>query len=310
MNALVEVIAPVFLVVAFGYGSARANLFSETAVTALMYFAQNFAVPVLLFLAIWRIDLAADFNLPLLASFFIGAFAGFAVGFLGARYLFHRPLTDSIAIGFCALFSNTVLLGLPITERAYGAQALTGNYAIVSVHALVIYTFGVTAMELARAGTDGLRGIGRKTTGAMVRNPLLIGIILGFIFNLGHLPVPDVARSALEMIARAAIPTALFALGGVLSRYKPEGDKLTILWVAMASLVVHPSVTWLLGTQVFNLSVAQLRSAVLTAAMAPGVNTFLFANMYGVAKRVAASGVLMATALSVVTIWLWLAILP
>ena len=44
--------------------------------------------------------------------------------------------------------------------------------------------------------------------------------------------------------------------------------------------------------------------------MAPGVNAYLFANMYGVAKRVAASAVLIATALSVLTVWGWLSILP
>ena len=44
--------------------------------------------------------------------------------------------------------------------------------------------------------------------------------------------------------------------------------------------------------------------------MAPGVNAFLFANLYGVAKRVAASTVLIATALSIGTVWVWLSILP
>ena len=53
-----------------------------------------------------------------------------------------------------------------------------------------------------------------------------------------------------------------------------------------------------------------LRSAVLTAAMAPGINSYVFANMYGRARRVAASSVLIATSVSVGTIWVWLHILP
>ncbi len=60
----------------------------------------------------------------------------------------------------------------------------------------------------------------------------------------------------------------------------------------------------------FRLDDAGLRSAVLTAAMAPGVNAYVFANLYGVAKRVAASTVLIATALSIGTVWAWLQILP
>jgi malonate transporter len=44
--------------------------------------------------------------------------------------------------------------------------------------------------------------------------------------------------------------------------------------------------------------------------MAPGVNVYIFASMYGRAQRVAASSVLMATALSVITAWFWLTVLP
>ena len=308
MGALIDVILPVFLVMGFGYAVAWKGLLSSTAIDGVMTFAQNFAVPCLLFLAISRIDLAADFDMPLLASFYIGAIASFTLSFLGARYLFSRPLQDSIAIGFCAFFSNSVLLGLPITERAYGLDALTGNYAIVSIHALIIYGIGMTLMEFSRSG--GGKGLPLKIIRAMAKNPLMIGIVLGFIANLSGAPLPNVLISALETMASAALPAALFGLGGVLLRYRPEGDLKIISMIAGLSLIIHPAITYALGTMVFTLDQAALRSAVMTAAMAPGVNTFLFANMYGVAKRVAASGVLIATALSIVTIWFWLAILP
>mgnify|MGYP007079483819 FL=1 len=44
--------------------------------------------------------------------------------------------------------------------------------------------------------------------------------------------------------------------------------------------------------------------------MAPGINTYVFANMYGRARRVAASVVLIGTTLSILTVWLWLGTLP
>jgi hypothetical protein len=112
------------------------------------------------------------------------------------------------------------------------------------------------------------------------------------------------------MIAGAAIPVALFGLGGVLVRYRIEGDIGPVLMVTIASLILHPLVTWSLATQVFRLDVNDLRSAVVTAAMAPGVNAYVFAHMYGVGKRVNASAVLVATALSIGTAWVWLQFLP
>ena len=49
--------------------------------------------------------------------------------------------------------------------------------------------------------------------------------------------------------------------------------------------------------------------AVVTAAMAPGVNSYVFASMYSRGQAQAASAVLLATALLVLTASLWLAIL-
>jgi len=309
MQALLEVILPVFLVMGFGYVAVWRGLFSEAGVDGLMKFTQNFAIPCLLFRAIASLDLGQNFDFALLFSFYTGATVGFLAGLLGARFLFGRPWPDSVAIGFSCLFSNSVLLGLPITERAYGADALQPNYAIIALHAPFCYALGLTAMELVNNRGHGwgqtLRAIGRS----VFHNALIIGILLGFAVNLTGAPVPSVLGDAIDMMIRAALPAALFGLGGVLYRYRPEGDMTTIAYACAVSLVLHPAVVWAMGS-LTGLSTGQFRSAVLTATMAPGVNTYIFANMYGVAKRVAASAVLIGTAASLVTIWLWLMILP
>ncbi len=312
MSALLDVILPVFLIIGFGYAAARTGLFGDSAVDGLMRFAQNFAVPCLLFKSIAGLDLANTYDPALFISFYTGALSGFALGFGGARWLFGRPITDSVAIGFAAMFSNTLLLGLPITERAYGVEALAGNFAIISIHSPLLYTIGITLMELARNHGSGLpaRAVARRVAQAILTQPLVLGITAGFIVNLSGLQLPGFFWSAIAMITQAAIPAALFGLGGVLLRYRPEGDMKAIAMVCLLSLIVHPAITYTIGRYGLALSVAQLRSAVVTAAMAPGVNAYLFAHMYGVGKRVAASAVLIATAASIVTVSFWLQILP
>ena len=109
---------------------------------------------------------------------------------------------------------------------------------------------------------------------------------------------------------RAALPAALFGLGGILYRYRPEGDLTIVAFICALALFVHPAIALALGSGPAGLSDAQLRSAVVTAAMAPGVNSYLFADMYGVARRVAATAVLAGTALSVISVTIWIAILP
>lgn len=309
MQILLEVIVPVFIVIGFGYLVTWRKLFSDSAVDGVMRFTQNFAVPCLLFRGISQLDLKANFDFSLLSSFYGGAVGGFILGLLVARYVFKRDWEDSVAIGFCCLFSNSLLLGIPITERAYGEAALTNNYAIIAMHSPFCYGLGITAMEIARAQGAGPAVIAPKVLKAMFRNPLILGISTGLVVNLTGLTLPTPLNDAIDMMIRSAIPVALFGLGGVLYRYRPEGDLKTIAFVCFVSLVVHPSISWTLG-HMQNLNVDQTRSLILTASMAPGVNAYLFANMYGRARRVAASAVLLATAGSIITVWGWLSILP
>jgi predicted permease len=309
MQALLDVILPVFVVIGFGYLAVWRGWFSPAHVDGLMKFTQNFAIPVLLFLSIARLDLGQVFDWRLLVSFYTGAFTGFCLGFFGARLIFGRSWEEAVAIGFCCLFSNSVLLGLALTERAYGTAALEANFAIVALHSPFCYGVGITAMEVVRARGQSAGRVAATVLKAMFRNALIIGIGLGFVVNLSGLPMPAVLTDGLDLIAAAALPAAIFGMGGVLAQYRPEGDLRVALYVCLIALVVHPAITISLAAW-SDLPVAATRSAVLTAAMAPGVNGYIFANMYGVARRVAATSVLIATALSILTVWVWLGVLP
>ena len=309
MQALLDVILPVFVVIGLGYLAVWRGFFSQSGVDGLMAFTQHFAIPCLLFVAIARLDLGQGFDWRLLVSFYTGALISFTLGILAARHIFGRDWEDSIAIGFCCLFSNSVLLGLPITERAYGAGALTANYAIIALHSPFCYGVGISVMEVARAkGRANLALVGTVLK-AMFSNALILGIALGFVVNLAGITLPGPLSDGLDLIVRAALPAALFGLGGVLVQYRPEGDLRVIAVVIFLSLVVHPFITRGLGLAL-SLPEAATRSAILTAAMAPGVNTYIFANIYGRGRRVAASSVLMGTVVSILTVWVWLGLLP
>ncbi len=308
MQALLDVILPVFLVIGFGYVAAWRGLISESGVDGLMSFTQTFAIPCLLFRAIWTLDLGQNFDPLLLISFYTGSASGFTLGLLVARYIFKRDWEDSVAIGFCCLFANSLMLGIPITERAYGADKLAANYAIIAMHSPFCYGIGITAMEIARARGTSPGKLPLKVLRAMFRNALVIGIALGLVFNLTGMALPAPVEGALDMMVRTAIPVALFGMGGVLYRYRPEGDLRVIAFVCAISLILHPTITWSMG-KTLGLPRDAFRSAVITAAMAPGINAYVFANMYGRARRVAASSVLIATALSLLTVSVWLAVL-
>jgi malonate transporter len=307
--AVLLVVLPVFLVIGAGYGAARTGLLSSSAVDGLMVYTQTFAVPCLLFLGIVDLDLAAVFDGGLMISFYAGALVAFALGVLAARRMFHRRPGEAVAVGFGALFSNSVLLGLPIIERAYGTDVLAPTFAIVSIHAPFCYLVGITAMEIARADGSSVVATARAIVRTVFRNALMIALALGFAVNLLGLPLGGPVEAALTMVADSALPAALFALGGVLTRYAFRASLAEAGTISALSLLVHPAIVYGLAVWVFALPEDFVRAAVVTAAMAPGVNTYVFASLYARGQAQAASTILLATAASVLTVSAWLAIL-
>ncbi len=309
MAALLSVVLPVFMVMAAGYACVRLNYFSDGVIDGVTKYTQNFAIPCLLFKAAMTLDFGAVFDPRLLASFYAGNTITFILGILGARAIFRRRPGEAVAIGFGALFSNSVILGIPIVERAYGGAALTATLAIVAIHAPFCYTLGITTMEISRADGRSMMGTLRAVLNAMRKNALLVGLALGFAVNFSGLRLPVVMLDGLDMIVRSALPVALFSLGGILTRYHMRASLGAAGMIATLSLIVHPIITYMLAAEVFELSDMVVKGAVITAAMAPGVNTYVFATLYGRAQDVAATTVLLATLISVFSVSVWLNIL-
>ncbi len=144
----------------------------------------------------------------------------------------------------------------------------------------------------------------------MFRNALMIGLAFGFAVNLSGIPLPEPLRVAVDMMADSALPAALFGLGGVLTRYAIRASLGEAGMIAALSLILHPAIAYVpRRTSSSTCRPSFVRSAVVTAAMAPGVNTYVFASLYARGQAQAASAVLLATALSVLTISAWLALL-
>lgn len=309
LTGLLLIVLPVFLVVGLGFGAVRARLFPDAGVDALIAFATNIAVPALLFRSIYRLDLGTALNAGHLTAFYGGAALCFVGATLCSRLLWKRRPGESVAVGFSALFSNSVLLGLPIFERAFGLAAMEPVFALIAFHAPFCYLLGIMTMEVSRRDGLPLSVALRRSGRAMFRNGLMVGIALGFACNVGGVPLPEPVSATVDMLATAALPVALFGLGGVLTRYRMRAEVGEAAMVSAFSLVVHPALAYVMAVHVFALEEQFVRAAVLIAAMPPGVNGYIFAAMYDRAVGTAASTVLLATALSVVTVTLWLAFL-
>lgn len=309
LGQLLQVVIPVFLIVALGYGCLKAKVLPDGLLDPLVKFQIAVLVPSLLFLAMYRVDLSTAINGSVLIAFFAGSTAVFFLAMFVSRWVWGRRPGEAVSVGFAAFFPNAVMLGIPITERAFGGEALAAVFGIIAFHSLYNYFLGFVMMEAVRQDSETILAGLRKAVTTSLTNPLMMGLLAGMAANLVSMPLPSVVEDAMDMLAAAAIPVALFAMGGVLTRYRLRDQIGESLMVSFFSLLMQPGLAWVVAGPLMGLSDAYIKAAVIMAAMPTGINSYIFATMYNRGVGTAANSVLIGTVLSVVTITGWLAFL-
>lgn len=309
MSEVFAIVAPIFLVVGFGYAASLFRLISDEAVDGLMRFTIYFAVTCLLFRATATIDLRTALKPGILVSYYLPAFVCFASGIVLARTVFRQRPGESVSAGFTTLFANTLFIGIPVCHRAYGEAADPTVYAIVSIHAATMYTLGVVSMEAShREGSGAVAAVG-KVVRSLSRNPLVIAVALGFAYNFTGLAIPSAVDDALKLLTSSALPAGMFAVGAALTRYSLGGKAVEAGVMVFLKLLIHPALAMLFAFTVFSLDSVEAKTVVMMAAIPSGLNIYIFARLYDRGAELAANVILLATATSVLTLPIWLIVL-
>jgi malonate transporter len=309
MLDILNVVIPVFAIIAIGYLAVRFRLYPAEGVRGLVAFVNNFATPCLLFQAMLTSDFGETFNFEIIIPFYIGSLFSLVAGwFIAVRFFKNRP-GEGVSSGFAAMFTNTVLIGIPITQRAYGNEAMPIVFSIIAFHAPMLITIGMLVMEIVRRdGAPLLQALGVALL-RIVQNPLLWAVVLGLVANLMRLDLPESADAFLTMMSAAVLPAALFGLGGALNEYRLADNWPLALAMSTLKLIIHPLIAWVIMVPLLHVDPAIARYGVLLAAMPAGINVYVFATYYNRAVNVATNVILLSTVLSVLTVTAWLYLL-
>lgn len=298
---ILDVVVPIFGVMILGFAAARTGLVTERGVRGLVLFAFFFAIPALLFRSLATVELPDDIEWSFLLAFYFGSFTAYGAAMLAGRVLFARPTDHQAIFGMAGAFSNTVMLGIPITLTAFGPEASLPLFLIITFHSATFMPLTVGIIQGSRGGSS--RGDHFRTVaGQVLRNPIIVGLFLGLIANLAGIELPGPVDRTAELLGASAVPAALFALGGSLAAYPLMGDVGPAVLLTSIKLVLHPLVVWVVAVPVLGLTGVWVSVAVTLAAMPSGVNAYLFAARYEAAAGVAARTVFLTTCLTLVTI--------
>ncbi|MEO3428840.1 AEC family transporter [Pelagibius sp. CAU 1746] len=307
MLSILETVLPIFGLVLCGYLVGRLRWMSEEAIKGLNTFVFYFAIPALLFRAMARGMGPVEFTI--VGGYFTAVLVTFLLALAVARLVFRTGPVEQVLFGMGSVFSNTVLLAIPLIFTVLGEAAGLRLMLIITFHAVIILPVITVLIEFRRGAGQGWRRLAGQTLRAIALNPIILALVLGIAYGLTGAPLPGAGERFLALLGGAAAPCALFALGASLTAFELRGDiKETLAMVAM-KLLVHPAVMAVLAFWVFELPPLAATVAVITAATPVGANVFIMARQYDIYLGRAASAVLISTALSVVTLTFLLALL-
>ncbi|MEU0546381.1 AEC family transporter [Micromonospora sp. NPDC005979] len=298
--SLVSAFVPIWILTTVGYAACRRGLLGEAVATVLGRFVFHLAMPSALFLALSRMPLSGFAGRSLLA-FGMSTAAVVGFGWFGASRLFGRTPGERPIWGMAAGYVNSANLGIPIATQVLGNVSFLAEVVLLQV--LVVTPVVLVALDRHSAPAGRVRL--RRIASLPVRNPVILASLLGVACSAAGLHVPSAADASLTLLAGAAVPAALVALGASLhptapSRAEPTGlTELAVL--ATLKLVAQPVIAYAAGLAL-HLSAPQLLAVVVCAGLPTAQNAFIFGQEYGVGETIANRAVVVTTTLSLGTL--------
>lgn len=297
-----QALFPVIAIAALGYLARYREWLSAGESDAIERIAFWFLIPCLLFLGTSTAEFPADLDWRYLFAFYATVLLVYAGGMLFGKLAFGYPLRELSVFGMGGAYSNVTVLGIPITVEVLGEGAFVPMLLIITLHNLVLYTTGtIIAGWSENAGKSlgaQLYGIARE----MVLNPISSALLAGAAWNLLNLPTPAPLVATLELLTRAAVPGAIFALGAALTRYHIRGEVPAALCIVAIKLLVLPLAMWLMMTEVFDIHGEWMQAAVLLCCMPVGISVYVFSRRYSSGETAVATSIVMSALLTPVTL--------
>ena len=298
------VTGPIFALVFFGLSLKRFQVIDEAFTLAASRLVYMIAMPTMLFMSMINTDLRSVVDGPYLVFAVCVSLVVFAAASLLCPLLVKEPQDRGVFIQG-TFRSNLAIVGLAFCFNAYGEPGLAKASILMSVltilyNLLSVYTLSANLSSERVKISNVLIGI--------LKNPLIGSLVIGILFNLLSIPIPDVVRTSGEYVARMTLPLALISIGSALLISELKNSSSVSLMAVFAKLIVVPATltysAYLWGIQGMDLGILFLMVGSPTAA----ASYIMVQNMGGNAK-LAASIVVVSTIASVITVSFGLAVL-
>ncbi|SOC52116.1 hypothetical protein SAMN05421509_101527 [Chromohalobacter canadensis] len=240
MLDILAITTPIFLLIGLGYLAMMLRLFSKEQVQGVGIFVMYCALPALVIQALTQNPLEEVFNPQYLLAYGLGSLLVFLGTLAVMLKLQHKPLAAGAiqALGMSA--SNSGFIGYPIAAMVLGSPAAVFLALNMLVENLLIIPLALILIEMGNQAGNDLGKMLHQTASRLVRNPILIGLMIGVMLAVTGLTLPSPLAKTIDMLANAAGPAALFVIGGTLYGIQVSGMATEVAQIVTGKLVLHP----------------------------------------------------------------------
>lgn len=300
---------PIFIMMVVGYFFRKFNIISEQFTKEMNIFVFKVALPVLVFGELYEEDFSKAWDTKFVLFCFVTTLISIIL--LVVITIIFKGISDRAEFVQASFRSSAALLGVGIVQNLYGDA---GFVPLMIVGAVPLYNVtAVVLLSTLKPGKDKSENrisseTVKKTLYGIVTNPIIIGIIIGFIWSILKIPSPFIFKKSVTYIANLATPLGLIALGASLD-FKSVGKNV--------GTVIGATIFKLVGFCMLFLPIAiyygyrrdKLLAILIMLGSPTTVSCFVMAKSMGHEGQTSAGTVMCTTLLSAFTLTLWLFIL-
>jgi malonate transporter and related proteins len=304
MSDILNLAMPFFGLILLGVIAARRWSIGEQGLAWLNVFLIYFALPALIFLVVSAAPFEQLLNWPFVtATTSVTLFVFLAVVLL-SRLLFRTALNTATLQGTAGSYGNVGYMGLPLAVAFFGPEAAVPAALVFCFDCAIqfILTAFLATYANERNGDAHWGQVARRIAVQVGTHPFIVATVLGIIGSAVQFKAPGALATMLDMLMKAAGPTALFALGVTVGLRKFEGVGPDLVLVTGMKIFVQPLLALTVVSMVPGLPPAWLHVAVMMAALPTASNAFILASQYKTFVQGASTAVIVTTVLSAVTI--------
>ena len=225
---------PVFLLMVLGLALRKIGWIDEAFASRMNKFVFRVPLPVLLFQDLATVDFYEMWDGRFVLFCFAVTFLGIVIAGLLSLLLKNRRIQGEFIQA--SYRSSAALLGIAFIQNIYGSAGIAplmiiGSVPLYNIMAVAVLSFFSPERKKLDAGTV------KKTWKGIVTNPIIIGILIGMIWSLLRLPLPEIAAKTVSSIGATATPLGLMAMGASFDFRKALGQKGPALAASFLKLI-------------------------------------------------------------------------